>query len=195
MCEDPDADLVERARRGDGGALGTLLVRHRGPSQALALRILRNEADADDAVQDACLAVVEHLRQFRHDATFETWLRKVLTNLCLMRLRSRRCTRDPAGCPAHRTLRGGEDGTAELEAPSGEPPPDVVAEHRERLHAIELGIARLEGTCRQAFLLRVVEDLSVAQTARALAVSVPAVKTRVHRARRTLEAITSQAAG
>jgi RNA polymerase sigma-70 factor (ECF subfamily) len=190
---DPDADLVEQARRGDVGALGRLLVRHRRPSQALALRILRNEADADDAVQDACLAVVERLDQFRGDAAFATWMRRVLANQCLMRLRSRRCTRDPVGCPAHRVLCLDEQGGPDLDVPSGAPPPDLVAEQRQRLRAIERAIARLEGTCRQAFLLNVLDEVPLEQTAEALAVSVPAVKTRVHRARRALEAYLQEA--
>ncbi len=84
-----DAELVMTAQRGDAGSLGILLERHRAPLHALALRFLGHGPDAQDAVQDAFLIALRNIDRLREPEAVSGWLRGILRNVCLRRLRER----------------------------------------------------------------------------------------------------------
>src|SRR5580704_4795411 len=95
MREKREPDLIAAAKLGDGAAIAELFERHYPSSLGVARRILRSEEESQDAVQSAYLSAFRHLRSFRGDAAFKTWITRIVTNHCLMRLRQpwRRVTR------------------------------------------------------------------------------------------------------
>jgi RNA polymerase sigma-70 factor (ECF subfamily) len=186
----PDAELVARAARGDAAAFGALVERHERRAYGLAFRLLRDRADAEEVVQEAFLAALEHLRGFRGDAGFGTWLHRVTANAALMRLRKRRTA--PV-VPLDEARLEGElpryDAAGHLDAG---PQHDWSKRADEQLHdgeirrAVEEAVANLPEDYRITFLLRDVEGMSIEDMAEVLGVSVPAVKSRLHRARLVL---------
>jgi RNA polymerase sigma-70 factor (ECF subfamily) len=128
--------------------------------------VLGDEADAEDATQDAFVHAWRSLAAFRSDAAFSTWMYRIVTNRCLNLRRARRRT-EPL--PASR------------EAPASRP--DRIVEARWQVEDLKVAIADLSPEQRAAFVLRELEGLSYQEIADALELSVPAVKSRLHRAR------------
>lgn len=156
------------ARSGDADAFEQLVRRHQVTVYRVSVRLLDNPADAEDAAQDAFLQAWRGLQRFRSGSTFSTWLYRIVTNRCLNVLRSRRWSaemimQDPPA-PA-------ETGPAEL------------SEVRAQLRALQGALGGLTPEQRAAFVLRHLEGGSHEQIAQALDISVPAVKSRLHRAR------------
>lgn len=183
--EPSDADCVARARGGDYDAFETLVKRYDRRLYNLAMGIVRQPQDAEEVVQNAFLAVLEHLDGFRGEAAFSTWLVRIATHAALKVLRKRRgldvVSLDAATDP-------GEDGAI--------PHPEYIADWRENpaqnaergeLRArLATAIDHLSEGHRLVFLLRDVEGLSVKETAEVLSLSVPNVKVRLLRARLAL---------
>jgi len=168
-----DEELVARA---DSAAFAELFARHRGRVRALALRLTRSDADADDVVQDTFVAVLEKIGSFRGESAFGSWVYRVAANCALMRLRS-------AAAKRARPLDEADD------PPSPAPQPDDQCDARRRLHAVERAARRLRAPAREILSLRVVEEMETAQVARRLGVSEDVVKVRLHRARNALHAL------
>jgi RNA polymerase sigma-70 factor, ECF subfamily len=134
----------------------------------VAFRMLRSEADAQDATQEAFVRAWRGLGRFRGDSTLSTWLHRIVTRRCLDAIASR----PPVG---------------ELETDSGAAGDPVdTAEQRDRLRAVTRAISELPCHQRTALVRREFEGLSYDELARALDTSVPAVKGRIHRARLTV---------
>jgi RNA polymerase sigma-70 factor (ECF subfamily) len=161
-----DAQLISSAQAGRLDAFEELVRRYRLPIYRIALRVLGDEADAEDATQDAFVHAWRSLAAFRSDAAFSTWMYRIVTNRCLNLLRARRRT-EPL--PASR------------EAPASRP--DRIVEARWQVEDLKVAIADLSPEQRAAFVLRELEGLSYQEIADALELSVPAVKSRLHRAR------------
>jgi RNA polymerase sigma-70 factor (ECF subfamily) len=161
-----DAQLVTRAQAGRLDAFEELVRRYRQPIYQVALRMLGDAADAEDATQDAFVQAWRNLAGFRADAAFSTWMYRIVMNRCLNVLRSRRRTEPlPVG----------------REAPASRP--DRIAEARWEVEDLKLAIARLSPEQRAPFVLRELEGRSYQEIAEVLELSVPAVKSRLHRAR------------
>jgi RNA polymerase sigma-70 factor, ECF subfamily len=134
----------------------------------VAFRMLRSEADAQDATQEAFVRAWRGLGRFRGDSTLSTWLHRIVTRRCLDAIASR----PPVG---------------ELATDSGAAGDPVdAAEQRDRLRAVTRAISELPRHQRTALVRREFEGLSYDELARALDTSVPAVKGRIHRARLTV---------
>ncbi len=164
---DEDARLVALARSGDADAFEQLVRRHQVTVYRVSVRLLDNPADAEDAAQDAFLQAWRGLQRFRSGSTFSTWLYRIVTNRCLNFLRSRR-----------RSAEMLEDPPAPAETG-----PAQLSEVRAQLTALQAALAGLTPEQRAAFVLRHLEGCSHEQIAQALDISVPAVKSRLHRAR------------
>jgi len=170
--------LVERARAGDTAAFEEL-VRITSPAcYALALRLVGNEHDARDVMQDAYLRAFRGLRRFRGEAGFSTWLHRITVN-CAMSLLSRR---QKASCDqlddfgdAAQLIEQGAEGNPESAA--------STADDRERLVA---ALGELPDPLRLVVVLRDVYDMSHRDIAKELGISQTAAKVRLHRARRRL---------
>jgi RNA polymerase sigma-70 factor (ECF subfamily) len=182
----PDDELVARARQRDVAAFETLVDRYQDKVYRLAFRFVRNETEAKEIVQETLLSVWRKLDGFKGESQFSSWLYRVTSNAALMRLRSQR--RHPEmsteelepGFLDTRTA-----GASEL-GPIGEnwarrPDEELLSEELRR--QLQDAIDALPEIYRTVFLVRDVDGFSTEETAEALGISVPTVKTRLHRAR------------
>ncbi|MFN4261563.1 MAG: RNA polymerase sigma factor [Gemmataceae bacterium] len=153
---------------------------------SLALRMLDNEADAEDVTQDVLLQVVRKLDTFRGEAALSTWLHRVTVNAALAH-RHKRATREKhhGAEPLNDLLQSGTgmDGRQVAAVQPWSVPPDEQALNRETHDLIEAAIRRLPEIYRDVFVLADVEGLPNAEVAALLDLTVPAVKSRLHRAR------------
>jgi RNA polymerase sigma-70 factor (ECF subfamily) len=184
---DVDAALLARLRAGDDAAFEAWVRRESPRLLAVARRILRNDDDAQDALQDAFVSAWRNLASFEGGSRLSTWLHRIVVNAALMRLRSRRRRREQpieALLPAF-----AEDGH---HAETVEPWPrheTCAAESAEARAVVRECIDRLPERHRVAFLLRDVEGLDTAEAASALGIRPDALKMRLHRARQALHTL------
>jgi len=177
-----DRELVERAQKGDGAAFAMLVERHQRQLYRLAMRMTGSEADAQEVLQEAFLNAYQKLPLFRGEAQFSSWLYRVAANSALMRLRAQR--RHPEISTEELPV-GFLDNQGQLPA-AGENwarRPDDQLQSDELRRDIQAAVDALPELYRTVFLIRDVEGLSTEETAELLNISVPTVKTRLHRAR------------
>jgi RNA polymerase sigma-70 factor, ECF subfamily len=173
--------LVAKAKSGHDDAFGELYRRHQRRVYRRALRILRNQQDAEDAVQRAFQRAAVNLQRFREDSSFATWLTRIVINEALMLLRQRR-TRLPLD---ENSLDDAQaDGGTEIA--DGRPIPEEILCESERRATVRQAVARLRESLRVVVLHGELQGLTSAQTARRLGLTVSAVKARAFHARRFL---------
>ena len=181
-----DAALVERARADQPGAFEELVRRHSGRVYRLALRMTGNAQDAEEITQETFLSAHQGLARFRGEAAVTSWLHRIAANFALMRLRHRRIS----GAAEDQLTQSA--GPNEDRAPPAYPisQPGAHTEQHvldgELQRAIEQAVKRLPEEYRVVFLLRDVEELSYEEIAEATSSTVPAIKSRLHRARLAL---------
>jgi RNA polymerase sigma-70 factor (ECF subfamily) len=176
---DDEAAVVAQARLGDATAFSELLRRYEGKIFRLALHITQNREDAEDVLQETFLKAYEHLDQFQGQSKFYTWIVRIAVNQALMKLRKRKSDRSVS---LDDTIDTGEDTVAREIAGWDENPEQQYS--REELSRILGGaVDDLAPIYRAVFVLRDVDELSTEETAEALGLSVPAVKSRLLRAR------------
>lgn len=181
----PDSVLLAAARGGDFDAFEEIVLRYRDRVFRLACGMLHDEAEAEEVVQDTFLNVFRALSTFRGEATVSTWIYRVATNSSLMRLRVRR--RKPLLSIEESTGKSSGIGARSL-LPSGDwaRSPDERLLSRELGRHIESAIASLPDKYRMVILLHDVEGLSNEEVAETLGLTVPTVKSRLHRSRLTV---------
>lgn len=178
LATSSDAVLVDLAQNGSHDAFQLLVLRHEERAHALALGMMRNDADARDCLQDALLNAWRKIDSFRGDAAFSSWLYRITHNACLMKMRSRR--RRPE-VPLE--LQGGDDDSFERQLPDPRPLADAAVEIDELGRQIDAAMAILPENYRLVFELADLQHLSMRDIAEELGLTVPNVKTRLHRAR------------
>lgn len=185
MPDKTEAELLRRLRTNDAQAF-ELLVREHGPRMlTVTRRFCGNDADAQDALQDAFISVFKSLGSFQGDAALSTWLHTVAVRAALMRLRSKRRVA-AAEQPIEQMLpRYLSDGHRAAPGPAWGDGSDA-AQQMETRELVRRSIDRLPETYRTVMLLRDIEEMDTAQTARMLGVSENVVKVRLHRARQAL---------
>ena len=162
--------LVDAARHGDKAAMDTLLRRHYGLMYHLALKITRDPVRAEDVTQDSCVQVLRWLDQFRSEARFGSWLSRIVVNSALLRhRRERRLVPSPTIYPTR------------TESP--EAGPESVAGDREILAKTDSFLQDLRDGDRELFVLRFVDGMSLQGISEKTGISLPALKSRFHRAR------------
>ncbi len=171
-----DAEVVRRVRAGESALFEVLVRRHDQRVYRTARAILRDEDEAEDAMQQAWLQAYLHLGAFQGSAAFSTWLVRIAANEALQRLRRR----GPLA-PVPLTDEGSEEDTMR----SGDDPEERAAA-REAIRLLERAVDALPPHHRLVFVLREVEGLSTAETAEALGIGEEAAKVRLHRARAAL---------
>lgn len=176
---DGDLELVESARAGDVSAFSTLVNRYERRILRLAKRITQNEEDAEDVLQDAFLKAYENLDRFQGNSKFYTWLVRIAVNEALMKLRKRKTDRT---VPLDEPMETGEE-TVQREIAVWEGNPEDKYKQDELHKILEDAIDSLAPPYKTVFVLRDVEELSTEETAEALDLSIPAVKSRLLRAR------------
>ncbi len=174
-----DAALVRRARAGDGEAFRELVERHERAIFRLAQHITQNAQDAEDVLQETFLRAFEHLDEFRGDSKFSTWLVRIAVNQALMKLRKRKSDRSVS---LDETFDTGED-VVVREIAVWEGDPEQLYSQAELRNILASAIDSLPPIFRTVFALRDIEELSTEETAQILNLSVPAVKSRLLRAR------------
>ena len=190
--DDHDLPLVHRAREGDFAAFETLVDKYQRHVYSLARRIVGQVQDAEEVVQQTFLSVIEHLKDFREEALFYTWLTRIATNhaLALLRKRSRQ-----------RTVPLADDRTEDPDRGAPHPEfisqwretPEQIASQRETRRLLDQALEQLDEKYRLVFLLRDVEGLSTKDTAETLEITPANVKVRLLRARLMLrELLTRQ---
>src|SRR5580700_6715885 len=170
--------LVAAAKRGDVHAFEELVSRYEAKIFRLTMNITRNREDAEDAMQDAFLKSYSHLKNFHEDSRFYTWLVRIAANEALMRLRKRRPNQFSLDEPIE-----GDDNLIPQEIEDWGPSPEQRFAQTEMHEILSNVIDTLEPDFRVVFVLRDIEELSTEETANTLGISVPAVKSRLLRAR------------
>jgi RNA polymerase sigma-70 factor, ECF subfamily len=171
--------LVQAARQGDIGAFEELVKRYDRNVFRIANHITQNREDAEDVVQDAFLKAYQNLGQFQGQSKFYTWLVRIAVNEALMRLRRRRPERMVS---LDEDIKTDED-SMPREVADWAPNPEQLYTQAELKDILGKTIQGLPPSFRTVFVLRDVEGLSTEETADALELSVPAVKSRLLRAR------------
>ncbi|MGB6118044.1 MAG: RNA polymerase sigma factor [Mesorhizobium sp.] len=175
-----EGELVQRAARRDSAAIRSIIKANNQRLYRLARAIVGNDADAEDVLQEAYIRAFGKLEEFRGDSSLTTWLSRITINQALMRLRGRR-----------RQRRAAEDAQTQAQAriipfPLATPAedPERIMAQRQLLDLVEQATDDLPEQFRLVFIARVVEGLSVEETADTLSLPQATVKTRLHRARK-----------
>ena len=178
-----DAALAARITAADQAAFEVLMRRHNGRLFRVARAILKDDADAEDALQDAYLDAYRNMSRFRGEAQLGTWLVRIVVNRSLMRLRHTR--KDPV--VVSMAERNGQPDTAPAEYPdmTSESPANAAVRAEIR-RLLERRIDELPVAFRTVFVLREVEELSVEDVSACLGIPASTVRTRVFRARALL---------
>lgn len=182
-----ETDLLSQLRRGDEDAYTRFVREYTGRMLAVARRFLHNEDDAADAVQDAFLSAFKALGRFEGNSSLGTWLHRIVVNTCLMKLRSKSRRRaysiedllptfDETGHHVQSVALWSENGYDRLASDETE-------------SQVRQCISQLPDDYRTVLMLRDIDELDTEETAKILGLSVPAVKTRLHRARQALRTL------
>ncbi len=173
-----DTELVARARAGDNDAFGLLVERHEANVYGLCIKMLRNPEDAEDCLQEVFVKAYKALPSFREEARFSTWIYRIATNACLMRIRKKKLDTVSLDQPL-------ELGEAEIprDVADWTTDPASMVMNEELGGVLTKHINALPANNRIVFVLRDVHGLSTEETGDILGLSVPAVKSRLHRAR------------
>jgi RNA polymerase sigma-70 factor (ECF subfamily) len=183
-----DEDIVDRIRAGETALYEIIMRRHNQRLYRVAVSILRNDAEAEDVMQEAYVRAYTHLNQFAGEAKFSTWLTKIAAHEALARLRGRGRIDD-----LDLILETNIHVMANVQKTTRDPEKQTYDE--ELRVVMERAINSLPDTYRSVFVLRAVEGLNVAETAACLDLSLEAVKTRFHRGRSLLRQELEQRAG
>jgi RNA polymerase sigma-70 factor, ECF subfamily len=174
-AEPPDEELVARVRAGETEPFELLMRRHNTRLYRIVRSVLRNEAEAEDVMQDAYVIGFTHLSQLSASGSFATWIRTIAFNEALRRARR---------------IRGSPFSEADLNSidpPSPSQSPEAAAGGAQLKAAMEQAIDALPDGYREVFMLRAVDGCSVADTAEVLGIEEATVKTRLFRARNRLQ--------
>ncbi len=174
-----EAALVAQAQQGGVEAFTQLVNRYESNIFRLARHITQNPEDAEDVLQETFLKAYEHLKDFQGNSKFYTWLVRIAVNQSLMKLRKRKSDASVSLDDPYDT--GEEIITREIAV--WDPNPESTYSREEIRAILEKAVDSLPPAFRAVFVLRDVEDLSTEETAAALNLSIPAVKSRLLRAR------------
>ncbi len=169
--EPDETTLVELVRQGDHDAFVALMRRHNQRVFRIARAILPDDAEAEDAAQEGWVLAYRHLHQFEGRSSFSAWLGRIVSREALARARKR-----------HLVLAGDvSEGAVDRRDD-----PERLASDKQARAMLERAIDTLPDGFRAVFVLRAVEEMSVAETSACLEITEETVKTRLHRARRLL---------
>lgn len=182
-----DGALVARLQANDGAAFEEMIRHFGGRMLAVARRLLSNEDDARDAVQDAMISAFRAIGNFAGNARLSTWLHRITVNASLMKLRSKRRHQEQAIDPLLPQFL--DDGHQARPAVEWKQTAHDVALSRESCDLVRSAIDRLPETYRTVLMLRDIEELDTRETAAMLGIEENAVKVRLHRARQALRTL------
>jgi RNA polymerase sigma-70 factor, ECF subfamily len=182
-----EATLLARMQAGDDDAFEACVRTYCGRLLAVIRRILPNEEDAQDAVQDAFLAAFKEIGRFEERSRLSTWLHRIAVNTALGRRRTQ--ARHPE-CSIEDLLPHYGEGEHQIDPPSPwKASADLLVQQKESRELVQRCIGQLPETYRTVLVLRDIEELDTEETARMLGTSAGVVKTRLHRARQALRTL------
>lgn len=181
-----DTVLVDLARHGDETAARTIVQRHNRRLFRTARAILRDDSEAEDAVQEAYMRAFTSLSGFRGEASLSTWLTRIVLNEALGRIRRRRPSGSADDIDRLMTRTEGSVIMFPTTQASADPETNLAREQIRRV--VEQVVDELPEPFRVVFILRDVEDMSTEEVAAHLSIKQETVKTRLHRARRLIRA-------
>jgi RNA polymerase sigma-70 factor (ECF subfamily) len=174
-----DGDVARRIAAGDATAFERLMRRHNPALYRTARAILRDDAEAEDALQEAYIQAYQAIGDFRGESKLSTWLARIVANEALMRLRKR--VRRASIVPMQAGVSAEEvHGIADTDMSQA---PEISAQRSEMRRLLEREIDSLPDDYRAVFVLRAVQELSVEETAAVLGIPEPTVRTRFFRAK------------
>ena len=177
-----DREMVARLKRGDEAAFEALMTQYEAKVFSLARGMTRNDHDAQDILQETFLSVFKNITRFKEESSLSTWIYRIAVNCALMRIRKRR--QDEKTVPIDEYMPAFDDtGHRVAVVPDWHPAVDEMLLNKELGGLLRRWIAELETPYRTVFVLRDQEGLSNEDVAAVLKISVPAVKSRLHRAR------------
>lgn len=179
QTEFDETSFVTQAREGDNRAFADLAKHYEAKIFRLAQHITQNREDAEDVLQETFLKAYEHLDQFQGNSKFYTWIVRIAVNQALMKLRRRKADKSVS---LDEDIDTGE-GTVTREIAAWDEDPEQQFSREELGEILNTSVESLAPAYRSVFVLRDVDDLSTEETAEALDISVPAVKSRLLRAR------------
>jgi RNA polymerase sigma-70 factor, ECF subfamily len=180
---DTESALIERLRAQEEAACEELVRVHSGRLLSVARRMLRNEEDARDVVQEGFLSAFRAIQRFNGDCRLSTWLHRIVVNAALMKIRTR--SRRPEESIEDMLPRFLEDGH-HAEPTSDWGSANALLEQRETRERVRAAIDQLPESYRTVLMLRDIEELDTAETAQLLGLTPNTVKIRLHRARQAL---------
>jgi RNA polymerase sigma-70 factor (ECF subfamily) len=189
---DDETALVEALRAGDPTAFETMVRLYAGRMLAVARRLVGNDEEARDVVQDALLSAFRAIGRFEGQSRVSTWLHRITVNTALMKLRTRRRKPEESIEPLLPSFQ--DDGHHAIRFSEWEGA-DLVLERAEVRQAVRQAIEELPDAYRTVLMLRDIEELSTEETAEALQITPNTVKTRLHRARQALRTVLDQRLG
>ncbi|MHB8792201.1 MAG: RNA polymerase sigma factor [Thermoleophilia bacterium] len=178
-----DSELIDEIRDGSADALEDLMSRYESRVYSLAYRMLGNKEDAEDVLQDTFLNVVRSIGGFKSRSSFSTWLYRVAANAALTKLRQKSRREKSEGeflDEVYSVKEAAHSSIALVDWSDG--PAQKLLNEEARL-VMDEAVAELPDKYRVVFVLRDVEGMSAAEVAQVLDLSIPAVKSRLHRAR------------
>ena len=177
MIEQKELELIERAKDSDKKALAELVTKYEKTIFSFAFKICRNREKAENTMQETFMSVLKSLHQFDGKSKFSTWLYRIVVNHCLMMARSE------VHKDKFHSIDEEEFDFEEPEVKHWSDLPEDKLLNDELKKLMDEAIEKLPPDYRIVFMLRDVEGLSTQETAETLGLSVPAVKSRLHRAR------------
>ncbi|QED28873.1 sigma-70 family RNA polymerase sigma factor [Microvenator marinus] len=178
-----DSDIVQRTLKGDAAAFDQIVREYRETVFRVAMRIVKNEEEAQDVTQDAFMNAYRKLDSFKGDAALSSWIYRIAVNTALMRLRKkkRRAEVSMEGLPISDEM---DFVWTDLSAHNVRG--DEAAENKELRGKIAAAVEELEPKYKDVFVAKELDGLSLQEIADEMDLSVPAVKSRLHRARLSL---------
>jgi RNA polymerase sigma-70 factor, ECF subfamily len=179
-----DAELAQLACQRNGSAFRTIMQRHNRRLYRMARSVMRNDSEAEDVVQEAYVRAFANLAKFRGDSSLATWLSRIVLNEAFGRIRRRRPSVDLTGIESRPPSQG-----QIIPFPHSSPQldPERTMAQREIQLILERAIDELPEAFRTVLVARVIEEMSVEETADLLGLRTETVKTRLHRARSLLK--------
>lgn len=183
----PDDELVRRVQAGNTEAFEELVRRYERKVYSVVYRLLGNDQDAAEALQDTFLRAYRFIGKFKFKSSFFTWLYRIATNTSLTKLRQRK---SPVVMSLDERL--GDDNDLPLEIPDYKYSPEKMMRQRELRQALKEAVDSLPPDYRSVVVLRDLEGLSNEEVSKILKLSVPAVKSRLHRGRLVLRGMLAE---
>ncbi|MDF2653680.1 MAG: sigma-70 family polymerase sigma factor [Bacillota bacterium] len=179
-----EKQLIQKAKMGDEKSFESLILGCQSKAYNIAIRYLKNEEDAMDALQESFIKIFRHLKSFKEDSRFDTWVYRIVVNTCndILRKNSTRKTTDSI-------FRSEDDKETVIEIPDSSGSPEEVFDKKEKSEFIVACMDKLSQDQREIIILRDIQGFSYDEISEILKCSVGTVKSRINRSRLKLREI------